>query len=943
MPPPQLTEADLEASSPSALLHLAATLGRTDLAVSALRAGASPTDLTPVPDTVPPYSSTPLHAALSSSHLDVARALLAAGASLTARDTLSRTPLDVATDSPAVRASLAAHICQRAAAGDAVAVADAAAAGFDLSEHDGTPAMNSPLHWAAAFGQIDVVHHLLNAAVNPDANNAKGDTPLRDAASAGHLHIVRALLAAGADPSNPNNEGSSPLDVAADDEILGALHRACNPPSSLSQIQHQPDDAGKTDDQPTTPHTPYFVPGERSRPTATPQRNPPPKDRRPQWGSLLWPRPQRFIEAVPSAYFTLPPVVTISAETSCMSVARLLVEWLAEELPQPDYTVRLVGGGHGGLGEAIAFSASIFLRVDPHAVEFPQQAYNLTVRDFGLDAVAVDVPGLFYACATLVNVVKLRKAQAEDPTAPLAIPTFRITDWPSIMRRALYLDVSGRRLPTRRTLEKLVRFLARHLKMNQLQLHLGNNFVRMANVSGTDALRHEDILTLASICRQHFVELVPVVPSSEHGAELSVENLDIHANGKSARHYTENRKNHQVDNEKLYDEFITLFDSPQVHLGDLSENQKCDPADFERLRRATSSLRARGKQTVQVFGDKVTDILAHATMSSGVLAEIPTRCIMILQATSSSEDSFRESCLRMRQHGLPFYTCASSCLDESLAGSTSECIELSRIAVETGIDQGAVGILMKDRSASTQGAPLVFLYQSLVPFAGASWNAKQTIGKVTPGPDDLLSHLFDTYIFGDPINKGILGNIALSLGDLHQIAGDKNGTGLFHLLSQSRGEADSSLEAMTYLGLRRALKRAERIEIALASYSGSAADTDVHELRVTAILLGVSARLGASLFSISSANSMDSTRSISDGNLEINSLPDGRRSDLCNALLQGIELLRDAWIERYFEDGFTDTVELMTGEALARLADGMPYQKYLEERKADGWAPGDEN
>lgn len=928
----QPTETELSASTPGELLVLAASLGRTDLAVSALRAGASVNALVASSSGL---SRTALHAALSAGHVDVARALLAAGASLTALDSSSRSPVAVASQTDAVRAALAAHICQRAAAGDAAALADAADAGLDVAAADGPAAKNTPLHWAAAFGQLEAVLALLTRGVPSDPRNANGDTPLRDAAAAGHVPVVRELVAAGADPSCKNNEGSAPVDVAASDEVLGALHRG--PAGDIVEGEvGMPRAAGEEEG----PDTPYFVPGERARglsqlPAAR-------AEERPVWGTLLWPRPRRFVEATPRAAFTIPPVLTISAENRCMGVARMLVSWLGEVLLEGDHSIRLVGGGQGGLGEPIAFSAAVFLRVDDHAVEFPEQAYNLTVRDFGVDVVGSDLSGLFYGCASLVNVLKLRKTQARDPSTPLAIPTFRISDWPSLRRRGLFMDISGLRLPTLATLEKLVAFLSRQMKMNQLQLNIGSNFQRLDAVPGRAALRHEDVLELNSICNRHFVELIPVI--GQGGPSVpALEGLHIGANGQREEHSGDTRKKERLENEMLYDEFLPLFDSDQVNVGNLSQQAKCDFSDFERLRATAKSLRPRGKRTVQVFGDQVTDILASVTLASGVLAEIPTRCIMILEARGSAGSRLKESCLRMRQYGLSFYTCVSSCLDESLAGRTSTCLELSRIAVETAIEHGAVGILMKDTSAATQGAPLVFLYQSLIPFAGASWNAKQTVGKVSSGPDDLLSHLYDTYIFKDPIDKGILGNIALSLGDLHQIAGDRNGTALFHLLSQSQGDTQSVMDSMTYLGLRRALKRAERIENAVASYTGNADDTDVLELRVSAILMGVSARLGASLFSISSANSMDSNKSLLDGGLQINSLPDGRRSDLCNSLLQGIELLRDAWMNRYHEDGFTAIVELSTGEALAKLADGMPYQRYLEERKAEGWATVDES
>lgn len=930
LPPP--TEVELETASPAELLVLAAELGRTDLVVSALRSGASVSEL--VPSRSGDVSRTALHTALSYGNLDAARALLAAGALLSTKDSSGATPASLAAGNEELEGALSTHVCQRAAAGDVATIRDAASAGIDLSRHDGSSAHNTALHWAASFGQAEVVNALLKAGAAPDPVNGKGHTALRDAAAAAHLPIVRALIAAGADPGKVDNEGKTPADVAANDEVLGALHRRADvlvesPALSVT-------DAVAAAPPVVTPRTPYFVPGERAAPPAL-------SIEMPEWGALLWPRPQRFVEALPLSSFTVPPVVTISAENSCMGVARQLLAWLAVPgvLPESEYSMRLVGGGQGGLGEAIGFSAVIFLRVDDYGMERSEQAYSLTVRDFGIDVVGSDLSGLFYGCGTLLKLLKLRRTQATDTSTPMTIPTCSIRDWPSVRRRGLYLDLSSRRLLKLQSLEKLIVFLAVQMKLNQLQLKLGANFQRLETSAGNGraALRHEELLELNSVCKRHYVELIPVtgLPDMPTLADIQTEN------GGTERSQREDaQKKYILEREMLYDEFLPLFDTEQVNLEELSHQPSCDFADFERLRSAAKSLRSRGKTTIQVFGNKMKDVLADSAMKSGVLAELPARSIMILEAEGFERGKFAEACLQLRQYGLAFYTCSSSCTEGSIAGRTSTGVENSQKSIRTALDQGAAGVLLKDLSACSNGAPIVFLYQALVPFGGLSWNAKCSIGVGPSGADDVLSHLYDMYIFNDPVEKGILGGVALSLGDLHRVAGDISGTALFHLLGHRREEADLAMEKMSYLGLRRALKRADRIENALSSYDGNADDSDVEELRACAILLGVSARLGASLFSISSATSMDSNRSIPEGGVDIAALPDGRRSDLCNAMLQAIELLRTAWMERYYEHGFAETVESIVGETISKLAQGMPFQRYLDERKAEGWATTDD-
>ena len=817
-------------------------------------------------------------------------------------------------------------MCQKAARGDVQALDMFLEAGVAVDVVDGKEERNSPLHWAASFGSLPSVKYLLSKGVDVNIVNGAGNTPLMDAALGGHLEIVKTLVAAGADLARKDAKGRSLTQLPVPDHVLGLLHRADPVQGQTLMLPPQQSISGETDESDGIhvhrgePSTPYYVPGERVNVFKD-------RDDLPAWARLLWPRPRRVVEGV--GRFTVPPVITVSAEGQCMSVAKLFVKRL-RSLELGDVSVRLVGGGQGGLGEAIAFSAVVFLRVDSCALDVVEQGYSLTVRDFGVDVVGADLSGLFYGCVTLVNVLELRRG--EEGVA-LSIPACNVSDWPSIRRRGLYLDFSGTCVPKMETLERMVRFIAIRLKMNQLQVCIGTNFDRLEGANGGAKLTHEQLLDLGAICKEHFVELVPVI---NEGVLQSAENGAV-PNGNTGDSYSSD-----IPEDMLFDEYIPLFEGLQVNIGDMGRGEGCDVTDFQRTRRLSTLLRARGKSSVQMFANKLLGILSDPAALSGSLAELPARGIMILEADDVTSPSLDEHCLRLRQNGLPFYTCVSSCLEDSIAGRLSILLNRCQISVNAAKQRGGAGVLMKDTSMAKPGAPIVFLFLALVPLAGVAWNCDEPISTGPEGPDELLSHLYDTYIFSDRPEKGILGNIAVSLGDLHTIAGDLNGTALFRILAQRYISVERATDSMTYIGLRRAVKRADRIESALSSYSGNANMNDVQEMRTSAIQLAVSARIGALLLSLSSTAAMDGEKPSDDTKIDLEALPDGRRSDLCNALLQSIELSRASWTDQFHEGGFAENVEAKVGETLARLAQGMPYQKYLSARKAENWVSVEE-
>ncbi|KAL6438502.1 hypothetical protein ACFW04_004528 [Cataglyphis niger] len=81
----------------------------------------------------------------------------------------------------------------------------------------------TPLHYAADYGQSEVVRYLLEKGANANATDKHGITTLLAAIWEGHTNCVKLLLEKGAKPDGLTPDGTSYLDAAEKDEIKQLL------------------------------------------------------------------------------------------------------------------------------------------------------------------------------------------------------------------------------------------------------------------------------------------------------------------------------------------------------------------------------------------------------------------------------------------------------------------------------------------------------------------------------------------------------------------------------------------------------------------------------------------------------------------------------------------------------------------------------------------------
>jgi len=100
----------------------------------------------------------------------------------------------------------------------------------------------TPLHYAAAKGQVSVVEFLLEQGALPNSPAPNGESPIMMAASAGAIDTVQLLIKAGADPTAIDMNGNDAITAARDKghtQLSQALEKIVRERSQREQKESQ--------------------------------------------------------------------------------------------------------------------------------------------------------------------------------------------------------------------------------------------------------------------------------------------------------------------------------------------------------------------------------------------------------------------------------------------------------------------------------------------------------------------------------------------------------------------------------------------------------------------------------------------------------------------------------------------------------------------------------
>ncbi|TKR69115.1 hypothetical protein L596_021311 [Steinernema carpocapsae] len=461
-----------------------------------------------------------LHYAVHLASVDAVRTLLSSGVNPCIQNDDGKRAIQLAGENEAIKGAFVQELLQATAMSNLGRVCQMISSGVDVNAVDSVSTMNTALHWAASFGNDDVVRTLCEGGADINAANAKGDTPLLEAITRGSESIARILLQFGASATIKDlnaydlaEKKESPiLHILSANSITQKVRRA----TSVDSLEFDRSSVISMADTST-----LFGNSAESlskEPTFT--------DKIDSWTDLLWPQPQYLEFENESSYWVFPKDSRLKVyfdgasegePRRMMQALQISAPLLAGTDLELEYRGYQVAESHLD-GQ---FTCGIF------DDEGRRGGYTLTIRSTGIELFAADYAGIRYGFATLVQILRIHKSlllQQQngnvdkndsqtngDLRQPL--PTFVypgkiqplvIRDFPDMNIRALYQDFSGCKILNAETLLQLATRLS-YCKANYL-------FVNF-EVRTTDRYQlcytNRDLFHMNQVCEELFVKLVP--------------------------------------------------------------------------------------------------------------------------------------------------------------------------------------------------------------------------------------------------------------------------------------------------------------------------------------------------------------------------------------------------------------------------------------------------
>lgn len=423
--------------------------------------------------------------------------------------------------------------------------------------------------------------------------------------------------------------------------------------------------------------------------------------------------------------------------------------------------------------------------------------YVLTHSSAGMHLSAGTELGLYRGLMSLQQI--LRQAGTK-------IPYFKISDEPDFKHRGVMLDISRTKVPTLKTLKRLIDKFA-DLKYNQLQLYTEHTFafsqhpVVWAEASPYTAM---DMMEIHQYCQSRYIELVPNLncfghferwlrhPEYKEYAECPdgfvhpVDNSQIPF-GSTLK---PNRKSLNLLNE-LYGEYLPLFESTQFNVGgdepwELGKGWSAKRCDVQGTTQVYIDFMLKIKKLTEKHGKKMmfwSDIILKQPESLSTLSKDLT----VMNWGYEGNHPFKRECEQIANQRIPYYVCPGTSSWNSLTGRTSNMTKNLSNAARNGLRFDAIGFLVTDWGDHGHHQYLPLSYPGFALGACESWNHK---GSKSIDHTDLVNQIF----FQE--EGGLSAKLLLDLGRVTDLAQTDvpNGTIFNRLLFSSKNETRTFTE-----------------------------------------------------------------------------------------------------------------------------------------------------
>ncbi|EZA52531.1 uncharacterized protein LOC105281834 [Ooceraea biroi] len=865
---------------------------------------------------------------------DIVRTLLSCGADPAVQNANGHNAVDVAS-SDAIRRIYIEELLRATAASEVDRVVQLLDAGLDVNSWDSQGSKNTPLHWAACYGNKDIITCLIDKGADVNAENGCGATPLHDAVNRGDVAICQELLQAGANPlvraTKGTFAGKTPYDLSRKKQslhcflqrfvsnfILNESETTHNSTTSFMEANSFCQTIVGTMSQLSVESSKssdpvYDVPS-REAGRESPGRSIADKA---SVYSLLWPQPKSVIELKNfAAPFIAGKELFISIIQASESVHRILDVW---EISR----THLLELGHDvKIGEVQPSSGKL---LNDNTIECIvnrglfniADGYQLHITQNSIKVSAGSLAGLHYAVCTFVQILRLSKNQSRSEVCEIE-PVF-IKDEPRFAHRAILLDISPRgRIPT---LEYLLHTIDLLSSFKISHLHLYSRLI--PNCDWQFCYTKSEMVTLDRYCRDRHLDIVPA--------------LDVDSNV---------GQHHLTQMWPIFQELLAVFPSlSYVHVGPrlaslLVQADNLDPnvsandtieTDMSEVFKPYSCLQELW-HLLNLNSSTTLLLCSNGLHSRSEFHNVPTNIILVEYGFQADYD-FSEWTEAFRVAGGNVLPSSGTASYNSLAGCPASTYANTRNAIKTSLEQNSIGIVVAQWSGSHHLTPHPFAWVGYLVAAGLAWNP---MTELDLSPDEnydvpessasvrekYITKLLDIHVFRDSEYKigstilelGRLDTLVLTLSknqsikDLQQIP-DNRGSTLYRLLTDPDNVNLEYLSADLFAKLTKQIKRISHslYEANLASKFGS---MEIQELQLTSDLMLTACKIGRTLIGV--GVNPNSNMGLAVINLGVCNLPPTFRTDIANKMLAHIEQYKGSWLQRHLPQGLQSSLLVLT-------------------------------